>query len=195
MIEDEKIGIHTPRYGNSGYKRRDSDFYSTPSWVTEILIPYLPEGNIWEPACGEGDIVSVLEKYGKNCLSTDIREISNYKYVNGIFSVNFLERIMGDKLYPNIVTNPPYSLAKEFVEHAINLTEPENGFCALLLNNNWDTAKGNSLLTKLPCFDKKIVITKRIRWIVGSTGSPRENHAWYFWNWKTIDTLPTIHYS
>lgn len=177
---DKKIGEHTPRYGNSGYQRRDSDFYPTPSWVTDILLPHITpawETQIWEPASGQGHILRALydNKY-QNLIDTDIiRENKNFLNLPSLFD--------DEETYKWIITNPPYSLAQEFVEHAINLTKRHDGKVAMLLNNNWDAAKGNSLFTSMPCFKKKIVITKRIRWIEGSTGAPRENHAWYIWDW------------
>lgn len=201
---DEKIGQHTPRYGNSGYKRRDSDFYATPSWVTEILVPYIPKRYyvIWEPAYGEGHIGKVLDENDKFVFGTDINHKNENYQIDFISSdaIKFCKHRLPITSPVAIVTNPPYSLASEFVAHAIELTKPTHGFVAMLLNNNWDTAKGNSRFTSLPCFDKKIVITKRIRWIEGSTGSPRENHAWYIWDHNrceypiTNPGFPTIHY-
>ena len=50
----------------------------------------------------------------------------------------------------------------------------------LLLRHDWDCAAGRvDLVRKLT---RKITITRRIRWIDGTTGSPREHHAWYVWD-------------
>ena len=45
------------------------------------------------------------------------------------------------KAYRNaeaIVTNPPYTLAQEFIEHSLDLMEPVEGVVAMLLRNEYD---------------------------------------------------------
>lgn len=53
--------------GGMERKRGVTDFYPTPPEVTQTLLDYLqiPKGKlIWEPACGEGDMVMQLMKSG-----------------------------------------------------------------------------------------------------------------------------------
>jgi len=81
-----------------------------------------------------------------------------------------------------IITNPPYALATEFIERALSLV-PANGFVAMLLRADFESARTrHHLFADCRLFSKKIVLTKRIRWIEGSTGSPSFNHAWYIWD-------------
>jgi methylase of polypeptide subunit release factors len=83
-----------------------------------------------------------------------------------------------------IVTNPPYALAQEFIEHALELMKPD-GIVAMLLRCDFDHAKTRQhLFGKCPQFAMKLVLTKRIRWIENSIGSPSFNHAWFLWSWK-----------
>src|SRR5262249_47347238 len=64
-----------------------------------------------------------------------------------------------------IVTNPPYSAAVRFIEHALALTKSGGGFVAMLLRTDFDHAKGRQhLFGKCPQFAQKVVLTKRIRW-------------------------------
>jgi hypothetical protein len=85
-----------------------------------------------------------------------------------------------------IVTNPPYSAAVRFIEHALALTKSGCGFVAmLLLRTDFDHAKSRQhFFGTCPQFAQKVVLTKRIRWFEESTGQPSFNHAWYIWNWK-----------
>jgi hypothetical protein len=162
--------------GNLGYAREPYDLYETPEWCTRVLVPYLPKDTmIWEPACGHLAITMALSKLGYKLCSTDIQ-----------MGIDFLK---SEILWDVIVTNPPYSLAEEFVRHALPAR-----FVAMLLRNEWDCAKTRNDLFKWP-FSKKIVLTSRPRWIKGSTGAPRHNYAWYVWD-RTYDSdlLPSIHY-
>ena len=88
-----------------------------------------------------------------------------------------------------IITNPPYDLATEFIEHALRLTEPAAGVVAMLLRTDFDHAKGRAhLFGCCPAFAKKVVLTKRIVWFEPEPGekgkSPSFNHAWFVWDWR-----------
>ena len=155
----------------SGYERRAHDDYPTPRWVTKALVPHLPpeDYRVWEPAAGSGEMVTALVECGALVVvPTDIATGHD-------FLVAPPPTIRG------IVTNPPYALATEFIERALSLI-PANGFVAMLLRADFDSAKTRRhLFADCRTFSKKIVLTKRIRWIEGSTGSPSFNHAWYVW--------------
>jgi hypothetical protein len=95
-----------------------------------------------------------------------------------------------------IVTNPPYALADEFVEHAITLIKPQGyGFVAMLLRTDYDHAKTRRpFFADNPAFSKKVVLTRRIQWFEDSKGSPSFNHAWFMWNF-THKGAPTLAYA
>lgn len=77
-------------------------------------------------------------------------------------------------------TNPPFSLATEFCRKAIMLS----GRVAMLLPNEFDTAKGRIDLFSKPPFKIKYVLTERIRWanLKQKKNGPSSNHAWYVWD-------------
>lgn len=84
-----------------------------------------------------------------------------------------------------IITNPPYKLATQFIEHALALTEKNKGIVAMLLPSDFDHAKTrHHLFAHCAAFRRRIVLTRRIRWIEGSTGSPSQNHCWFIWDWR-----------
>lgn len=101
-------------------KRNDDDFYRTPTYATEALLRRETfEGDIWEPACGDGAISKVLEAAGYTVHSTDLVD-RGY----GTGGVDFLNPLVLDSLliggaYDNIVTNPPFNLATEFALQAL----------------------------------------------------------------------------
>lgn len=96
-------------------ERESNDYYATEPKAAELLCevetfsPY-----IWECACGEGHLSEVLKAKGYRVFSTDL---VNRGYGDRI--VDFLDwkaPVTGD-----IITNPPYKYAREFVEHALEL--------------------------------------------------------------------------
>jgi hypothetical protein len=167
----------------SGYERKERDLYETPEWVTWALVPHLPRKpvNIWEPAAGNWKMVRPLSEI-TGVTPTDIDK-----------GVDFLECHQLPELTDAIITNPPYELATEFVEHALYLTKG-SGVVAMLLRTDFDHAKTRAdLFAQHKAFAKKVVLTKRIKWFEDSKGSPSFNHAWFIWDWKH-EGPPTLAY-
>lgn len=103
---------------NSRLGRSKSDFYPTPKYVTELLLTKEQfSGNIWECACGKGDISNVLINAGYKVKSTDIND-----YGFGETGIDFLntEGLFADsfEIQDNVVTNPPFNLAVKFIKQA-----------------------------------------------------------------------------
>lgn len=98
-------------------ERETNDYYATEPKAVELLLeqetfhPY-----IWECACGEGHMSKVLEAHGYKVRSTDLIDRG---YGEG--GVDFLKE--GKPTMPmDIITNPPYKYAKEFIEHALDIS-------------------------------------------------------------------------
>jgi len=70
--------------------------------------------NLWECACGEGHLAKRLEDFGYNVYATDLVDRGF-----GICEIDFLS--CGELWDGDIITNPPYKYAKEFVEHALDI--------------------------------------------------------------------------
>lgn len=186
---------------DSGYERKERDLYETPEWVTEALLPHLPQlglphatSAIWEPACGSGKMVRALQKGGFNVIASDIEADGAPIKMDFLlrFPLAFLGQVRG------VVTNPPYELAQEFCEYALELMERCDGFVAMLLRTDFDHAKSRAhLFRDCPAFSKKLVLMKRIAWFVEANGKPKGspsfNHAWYIWDWKH-EGAPTLAY-
>jgi hypothetical protein len=96
--------------------REANDFYPTHPGATKALLSVEPfEGPIWEPACGEGDITRVLEEAGHTVISTDLVD-RGFGEARRDFLMEWQPQA------PNIITNPPFKLASEFVEKSLSLT-------------------------------------------------------------------------
>ena len=157
----------------SGYERKALDLYDTPAWVTAALLPHLPGVRaVWEPAAGSGKMVEALRAGG---LTVEASDIAGGK--------DFLTSAPPVEL-DAIVTNPPYMLAREFIERALLLMRPR-GLVAMLLRTDFDHAASRlHLFSKCPAFARKVVLTKRIVWFDGPKAAPSFNHAWYIWDWR-----------
>jgi hypothetical protein len=95
----------------SGYSntREPMDNYPTPDIAVISLLEYEDfSGVVWEPACGSGNIA----RHFPQCIATDIREDNIY----GESGVDFLKEY---RTVDHIITNPPYRLAQQFVEHSL----------------------------------------------------------------------------
>lgn len=98
-------------------EREKHDYYATSPEAVEMLLGLENfNKNIWEPACGEGHISKVLEEHGHIVLSTDLIDRGF-----GTGEVDFLKQ--QNKFNGDIITNPPYKYAKEFVEKALDLVD------------------------------------------------------------------------
>lgn len=180
-----------PAMGNLGYERIEGDYYPTPPWCTEALLRNFDFGEdtrVWEPACGEGHMAKVISKR-YDVVATDL-----YDRGYGKTGIDFLNSECLPEGADVIITNPPYLLAEEFITHALELTRPVGGCVAMLLRNEYDCASSREYLFKDPSFSMKLVLTKRPKWIAGSTGSPRHNYAWFVWDTSQEDCEPTIYW-
>ena len=76
-----------------------------------LILKEIFSGNIWECACGQGDISKVFVEKGFIVHSTDLADRGF-----GIPGIDFLK--YNGEMYDNIITNPPYKHALEFVLQA-----------------------------------------------------------------------------
>jgi hypothetical protein len=126
-------------------------------------------------------MVKALVRGGHPVVASDISE-----------GVDFLTTTLPG--WQAIVTNPPFGLAQDFIERALELTRPHDGAVFLLLRTDFDHAKTRQhLFGKSETFAKKIVLTRRIKWFEDSKGHPSFNHAWFGWDWKRHGQ-PTLAY-
>lgn len=105
--------------------RANYDFYATDPRMAEELCKHVELVNVWECACGAGHLAKVFERYGLLGRATDIVD-RGY----GESGVDFL--LQTEQWNGDIVTNPPYKYAREFVEHALRLVRNGSLVCMFL---------------------------------------------------------------
>lgn len=108
--------------GASNHTEKDrvgKDYYATEPKATELLLAEEAfSKKVWEPACGGGHMAKVLIEHGYDVRCTDIteREMGNVPYDGNLDFLEYSGKFSGD-----IVTNPPYKIALDFIKKAINV--------------------------------------------------------------------------
>ena len=104
---------------NTTDKRKKTDFYETPYSLTRKFLDveyFNKNATVCEPACGKGAITRVLKEYWDENLVTAYDQEVNFLWETGT--------------YDYIITNPPFSIASEFIQKAKQVAK---GKFALLL--------------------------------------------------------------
>lgn len=96
--------------------RADRDFYATdPACMAALLEREDFCMDIWEPACGMGHLTKPLQMTGRAVRQSDIVD----RQQNGEVEVRDFLLFNEEKWDGDIITNPPYAKALEFVEQAL----------------------------------------------------------------------------
>lgn len=122
--------------GNPERGRVENDYYATAPKDTQAFLDvvkseYDLNGKaILEPAGGEGHIVRVLnDNYpNSNVVSTDLIDRGSDLVIGG---VDFLKSRF--KHYDYIITNPPFNIAKDFVDKSLQVADVSFIFAKLQL--------------------------------------------------------------
>jgi hypothetical protein len=185
------------------YAEDNGDAYFTcpPAVVSFLHLerPYLPQA-LLEPCAGEGAISTLLQRAGYDVTTFDIKDYG----LPGCQVADYL------KLPPlgveGVVTNPPYILARQFLEKAL----AEVRYVALLVRTNFlfEGVGRTELLevqhppTRVWLTDVRLPMMHRAGW-TGKATSSNTPYAWAVWdgranarefprrfNWREICALP-----
>lgn len=167
-------------------EREVNDFYSTDPESLEIFLKALERdgiklhNNIWECACGMGHLSKVLNKKGYNVMSTDLID-RGY----GIGDFNFFESNYLDKHREiDILTNPPYKYAKEFVEHSLELIQ-DSCYCVMFLKIQFlEGQERRKLFDKFPPKYVYVNSARQTCYINGDMSKKMSSatcYCWFIW--------------
>lgn len=159
---------------NRGAKRVDKDAYNTPSWCTELIMDelvVLPNSSVLEPCMGAGEIWNVLKWHFDEGMM-DWCEVKAGK--------DFLDCTVVGRI-DFIITNPPFSLAQEFIEKSLQMANCvvmllPLGFYGAESRHEWWTQHeptAQFILSKRPMFGRN----KEGKW-----GTDSETYAWIVWD-------------
>lgn len=127
-IQQNKIYSTLGSSNHTNKDRNQNDFYATdPKAIGQLLELEEFDNNIWEPATGMGHIALYLKDKGYNVKMSDLYD---YGVESCESDVDFLK--CNEKFNGDIITNPPYNIAMEFVTHSLKLI-PEGNKVAMFL--------------------------------------------------------------
>lgn len=176
MKEDIFITLGATNHGNG--TREVNDYYATDPIAAKLLLEVEPQlNNIWECACGEGHLAKVFKEAGKLSKASDLIN-RGYGTVE-----NFLT---STKPYHNgdIVTNPPFKYAQQFVEQALNKVDTDRYVCMFLRLLFLEGQARKILFEKYPpktvyVFSKRVNCAKNGDFITYDSGAVA--YAWFVW--------------
>lgn len=166
---------------HSQEEREANDYYATHPKAVELLLEQEKFCNeVWEPACGEGHISKVLENNGYKVHSSDLI----YRGYGNLGSVDFLKFETDKELKIDIISNPPYSYAKDFVEKSLDLIQ--NG-CKVAMFLKLQFLEGKSRKELFKKYPPKVVYVSSARLLCAKNGefekypSSAVAYAWFVW--------------
>src|ERR1044072_7009250 len=106
--------------------RNPIDQHYTPKWCIEALLQHYhtPGGNLLEPASVIWNLISVLAPHHKSKGQVFASDISDHRKYGDFLSPSYL---WNERKFTCIITNPPFSLARQFVNKAFTMLDPHWG--------------------------------------------------------------------
>lgn len=161
--------------------REINDYYATEPRAAKLLLELEDFTNVWEPACGEGHLSKVFMEAG---IATRSSDLINRGFGEG--GVDFLG-IDIQEWNGDIITNPPYIYASEFVMKALSII-PEGRKVAMFLKITFMEGKGRKHLFQN--FPPKTIYVSSSRMNCAKNGDFSQYrvsggsavaYAWYIW--------------
>lgn len=120
-------------------ERQKEDFYATDPKAMHLLCDQMQfSHNVWECACGQGHLAKVLIERGYNVRATDLID-------RGFGDVQDFLGMEVQDFDGDIITNPPFKYATEFVYKALSII-PEGRKVAMFLKLQFLEGKARRVL-------------------------------------------------
>ena len=173
-------------------KRSPYDFYPTPESAVEAFIE--ADKKNWinkttycvlEPSAGDGNIVRVLKKHLDkiDIVANEIDSTHTEELNKSGCSISVYEDFLNERLFPQvdfdvIITNPPFSLAQEFITKSLEEYKPKRTIMLLRLNF-LASQKRKEFWQKYPP-SRIYVLSKRPSFT--GKGTDSQDYAWFVWD-------------
>ena len=159
--------------------REENDFYATEPKAIDLLCA-VEKFNEWilEPACGQGHLSKRLIENGYQVYSSDLID-RGYGIQYDFFETS--------SWHGDIITNPPYKFAKEFIEKSLSII-PTGNKVAMFLKLQFMEGKARKELFK--CHPPKTIYVSSSRLLCAKNadfegviagGGSAVAYAWYVW--------------
>lgn len=179
---------------NRGSARSESDFYATPiSTINKFLDSYqIKQGNVLEPCAGNGNIVRTLRERESNWITAlELRqeEYQNLKSISNKAIIHNFLTWQPDMKYKTIITNPPYSIAQEFIEKCFEIANQETEIIMLLRLAFLESKKRYEFWQKHPV-NELYILSERPSFT--GKGTDATAYAWFVWNGSDKQKIKVI---
>ena len=171
----------------SSSNRQREDFYATDPKALEMLLEHESfSKDIWEPAAGTLWLSNVLSEHGHNVKNSNIVNRLNVDNFEIIDFLDYKETNTRD-----IITNPPYTVATDFVKHTLDISEKGTKIAMFLRLTFLEGQKRKKIIFdkeppyRVYPFSKRVLVAKDgifpkgsavaycwIVWIKGFKGNP-----------------------
>ncbi|UXN70923.1 hypothetical protein N8A98_06970 [Devosia neptuniae] len=178
--------------GSHSHADRGDDFYPTPPEAVASLLAierkWLPGGIVWEPACGDGAIVLPLRAAGFRVRADDLVD----RGCPDSCVADFLKQKETPPHITSVITNPPFRLAREFVDTALEHAP----YVAMLLRLAFLEGGArkpwfqSGSLARVHVSSRRLPMMHRAGWTGPKAGSA-VCHAWFVWD-KRHEGRPDI---
>jgi hypothetical protein len=174
--------------------RQDVDVYPTPGWCVRRLMEAatLPTCGTWlEPAVGDGAIIRIIRQYYPRVMwhTNDIRPESllhaGMNHTATHYTGDFLELAPAITVpYECVVTNPPFSLAFEFVKASLPIADN----VVMLLRLGFLESSGRNSWIRQHMPDYVYILPNR----QGGTSDGKTDvftYAWFHWKPSYVNSV------
>jgi hypothetical protein len=139
--------------GRTNWPKTEDEWFVEPQWVTTWLLQReMFKGAVWDPACGQGNVVKACIERGLMACGSDIkcRGVEGKEWWMG--AIDFLRMPSAPWDY-NVICNPPYGralVAEAFIRRACALQHARR--VAMFLNSKFlfSERRARGLFRELP---------------------------------------------
>jgi hypothetical protein len=172
----------------SGYVRNAHDWYQEPRRAIDALLDVETfEGVTWDPACGSGNIATAFTDRGMAAFGSDIVD-RGYGPRNDFRTSDWQPH----HTIENIVTNPPFNAAVDFLNIALNIATEK---VAILQRLSWLEGKARRQIFENTPLARVWVFSSRISMPPGGSDQPAKGgsvaFAWFCWD-RSYRGPPTL---
>lgn len=173
---------------NRGSNRSPSDFYETPAWAVEQFLDEFYRGrqtpySILEPCAGSGAIIEVLrQRISAAVIDACEIEARHEKELTSICNGQlFIQdfRTLYKTGHDLVITNPPFSLAQEIIEHVFATKDYSTEVVMLLRLGFLESQKRKEFWDKHP-LTQLYVLSERPSFTKKGTDSAA--YGWFVWS-------------
>lgn len=169
--------------------RAKYDYYATEPLAVKLLLGLETFANeVWEPACGGGHISRELEAAGHKVRSTDL---INRGFGNEELDFLFFNSAEWEG---DIITNPPYRQAVEFIFKALEVTGEKSKIAMFLKLTFLESKSRKELFTKYPPV-RVWVSRERLSCARNGEFDNSEKaiaYAWFIWDKSAKNVIPQL---